>query len=75
MAVLLDKHIEVLENVDERYTELSELDRKFHFIVQRASKNRFFMHFFDVVSLICHYHYQWNKGDELKRNKVPFKNM
>ena len=33
LAVLLDKHIEVLENVDERYTELSELDRKFHFIV------------------------------------------
>ncbi len=28
------------------------------------------MQFFDVVSLICHYHYQWNKGDELERNKV-----
>jgi len=70
LSELLDKHLEVLEDVENRYTELSELDRKFHFIVQRASNNRFFMQFFDVVSLICHYHYQWNKGDELERNKV-----
>lgn len=70
LSELLDKHIEVLDDVENRYTELSELDRKFHFIVQRSSDNRFFMQFFDVVSLICHYHYQWNKGDELERNKV-----
>lgn len=70
LSVLLDKHVEVLADVEERYTELSELDRKFHYIVQRASGNRFFMQFFDVVSLICHYHYQWNKGDELERNQV-----
>ena len=70
LAELLDKHLEVLADVKNRYTELSELDRKFHFIVQRASDNRFFMQFFDVVSLICHYHYQWDKGDELERNQV-----
>lgn len=70
LSELLDKHLTVLDDVENRYTELSELDRKFHFIVQRASDNRFFMQFFDVVSLICHYHYQWNKGDELERNKV-----
>ncbi len=70
LAELLDKHIEVLADVKNRYTELSELDRKFHFIVQRASDNRFFMQFFDVVSLICHYHYQWNRGDELERNQI-----
>jgi DNA-binding GntR family transcriptional regulator len=70
LSELLDKHLAVLSDVKNRYTELSELDRKFHFIVQRASDNRFFMQFFDVVSLICHYHYQWNKGDELERNKV-----
>lgn len=28
------------------------------------------MQFFEVISMICHYHYQWNKGDELERNKV-----
>lgn len=70
LSELLDDHLAVLADVENRYIELSELDRKFHFIVQRASNNRFFMQFFDVVSLICHYHYQWNKGDELERNKV-----
>lgn len=70
LALLLDKHVEVLDDVEKRYTELSELDRKFHYIVQRASGNRFFMQFFDVVSLICHYHYQWDKSDEFERNKV-----
>jgi len=70
LTELLDKHIDVLADLESRYKELSELDRKFHFIIQRASDNRFFMQFFDVVSLICHYHYQWNKGDELERNKV-----
>jgi DNA-binding GntR family transcriptional regulator len=70
LSVLLDQHQAVLADVDNRFSEFSELDRKFHYIVQRASGNRFFMQFFDVVSLICHYHYQWNKGDELERNKV-----
>jgi DNA-binding GntR family transcriptional regulator len=28
------------------------------------------MQFFEVISLICHYHYQWNNDDELERNKV-----
>ncbi|KGJ90538.1 GntR family transcriptional regulator [Thalassotalea sp. ND16A] len=70
LSLLLDKHNEVLADVENRYTELSELDREFHFIIQRASENRFFMQFFDVVSLICHYHYQWDKGDELERNVV-----
>ncbi|WP_068545198.1 GntR family transcriptional regulator [Thalassotalea crassostreae] len=73
ISILLDKHNEVLADVENRYTELSELDRKFHFIIQRASENRFFMQFFDVVSLICHYHYQWNKGDEFERNVVALK--
>jgi DNA-binding GntR family transcriptional regulator len=70
LSELLDKHIVVLADVENRYTELSELDRKLHYIIQQASQNRFFMQFFDVVSLICHYHYQWNKGDELERNQV-----
>tara|TARA_B110000881_G_C18596815_1_gene532028 strand:- start:117 stop:1019 length:903 start_codon:yes stop_codon:yes gene_type:complete len=70
LSELLKQHMEVLADIDNRYTESSELDRRFHYIVQRASKNRFFMQFFDVVSLICHYHYQWDKNDELERNKV-----
>ncbi len=70
---LLDEHLAVLEDVKSRYTEFSELDRRFHFIIQQASGNRFFMQFFDVVSLICHYHYQWDKHDEYERNTVALK--
>ena len=73
LAQLLDMHVEVLADFETRYTELSELDRKFHYIIQQASCNRFFMQFFNVVSLICHYHYQWDKSDEIERNKVALK--
>jgi DNA-binding GntR family transcriptional regulator len=70
LSELLDEHVAILADVKNRYIEFSELDRKFHYIIQRASGNRFFMQFFDVVSLICHYHYQWDKKDELERNKT-----
>jgi len=70
LAKLLEQHLQVLDDVEVRYKELSKLDRKLHYIIQRASDNRFFMQFFDVVSLICHYHYQWDKHDEFDRNKV-----
>jgi len=70
LSELLDIHLAVLSDVENRYRELRDLDKKFHAIVHRASDNRFFMQFFEVISLICHYHYQWNNGDELERNKV-----
>lgn len=67
---LLDKHQAVLADLENRNGEFSELDRRLHMIIQDASGNRFFMQFFDVVSLICHYQYQWNRIDELERNRV-----
>ena len=73
LAVLLDRHKDVLDDVDNRYLEFSQLDRDLHFIIQEASDNRFYSQFFDVVSLICHYHYQWDKSDEKERNKVALK--
>lgn len=70
---LLEKHIEVLDDVDNRFTEFNQLDRELHYLIQEASGNRFFEHVFDVVSLICHYHYQWDKVDEKERNTVALK--
>lgn len=70
LAVLLNKHKDVLDDVDNRFMEFSQLDRELHYIIQEASDNRFFTQFFDVVSLICHYHYQWDKIDEKERNTV-----
>lgn len=68
LSDLLRRHNEVLADVDNRYREFSELDRSLHLIIQEASENRFFMQFFNVVSLICHYHYQWDRRDEYERN-------
>jgi len=70
LSELLDRHLAVLSDVENSYKELKDLDKKFHSIVHSASDNRFFMQFFEVISLICHYHYQWNNCDELERNKV-----
>ncbi len=70
LSELLDDHKAVLADFDNRFLEFSELDRRLHYIIQKASGNRFFMQFFDVVSLICHYHYQWDKHDEHERNFV-----
>jgi DNA-binding GntR family transcriptional regulator len=32
--------------------------------------NRFIDDFYDIITLIFHYHYQWNKQDERQRNEV-----
>ena len=70
LSDLLDQHRAVLADVENRFAEFSELDRQLHLIIQEASNNRFFMQFFNVVSIICHYHYQWDKYDEFERNVV-----
>jgi FCD domain len=38
--------------------------------VSTASQNRFVQNFYDVISMIFHYHYQWDKADEKKRNRA-----
>ena len=53
--------------------EFSELDERFHRLVNDASRNRFIVSFYDIISLIFHYHYQWNKSDERNRNIVAIR--
>jgi DNA-binding GntR family transcriptional regulator len=35
--------------------------------------NRFMADFYDIISLIFHYHYQWRKADEKERNAVAIR--
>ena len=35
--------------------------------------NRFIADFYDVIAMIFHYHYQWNKHDERQRNEVAIR--
>ena len=39
-------------------------------LINAAAPNRFIEGFYDVISLIFHYHYQWNKHDERERNEA-----
>ena len=61
-------HLALLGQAETRYTEFSALDERLHRCVNDASRNRFIRGFYDMISMIFHYHYQWNKNDEKKRN-------
>jgi DNA-binding GntR family transcriptional regulator len=61
-------HHAILGDIETRYLEFSELDERFHLLVHRASKNRFIVDFYDVIAIVFHYHYQWNKTNARERN-------
>ena len=61
-------HREILADIDNRYGEFSELDERFHLLVHKSSSNRFIIDFYDVIAIVFHYHYQWNKANARERN-------
>ena len=63
----------LIEEIDARYHDFSDLDSRFHRLVNAAAPNRFIDGFYDVITLIFHYHYQWNKRDERQRNEVAIR--
>jgi DNA-binding GntR family transcriptional regulator len=62
------EHLDLLVEAQTRFTDFSELDERFHRLVNDASRNRFIVSFYDIISMIFHYHYQWNKRNEQQRN-------
>lgn len=64
------EHRALLADIDRRYRDFSELDDRFHRLIHRASHNRFIIDFYDVISMIFHYHYQWNRAGQKERNRV-----
>lgn len=62
------EHVELLNDAERRFADFSELDERFHRLINDASRNRFIVGFYDLISMIFHYHYQWNKRDEKERN-------
>lgn len=67
---LREDHIDLLARIDSDYHSFSALDERFHRAINDASKNRFIREFYDVISLIFHYHFQWSKVDERERNEA-----
>ena len=65
---LITRHEKLQPKMKTRYSEFPGLDREFHTFLIGILQNRFAQSFYDVVSFVFHYHYQWDKGDEMSRN-------
>lgn len=63
-------HQELLARIDTDFRDFSQLDEKFHVTINALVKNRFVTHFQKVISLIFHYHYQWDKSSQRERNRA-----
>lgn len=70
LGVLKDEHHDLLTDINERFQDFSDLDNRFHRLINAAVPNRFIDDFYDIITVIFHYHYQWNKRDERQRNEV-----
>jgi len=70
LAALKMAHADLLEQIESRFHDFSGLDNRFHRLINEASPNRFVDDFYDIITFIFHYHYQWNKQDEKQRNQA-----
>lgn len=70
LALLEEQHHALIAEIDRRYRDFSDLDDRFHRLVNSVAPNRFFSNIQGVMSVIFHYHYQWNKKDEQERNHI-----
>jgi len=64
------QHEQLLDDIESRFHDFSDLDNRFHRLVHDASRNRFIEDFYDIIAFIFHYHYQWNKTLEKQRNRI-----
>lgn len=67
---LIDDHEELYQRIETDYLQFSRLDEKMHSTIADNLGNRFVDDFHELVSLIFHFHYRWNKFDESERNKA-----
>ncbi|MBX3576675.1 MAG: GntR family transcriptional regulator [Rhizobiaceae bacterium] len=67
------EHVDLLNDIEARYHDFSDLDSRFHRLISSAAPNRFIDSFYDIITVIFHYHYQWNKHDERQRNEVAIR--
>ncbi|AKZ64299.1 hypothetical protein F506_17970 [Herbaspirillum hiltneri N3] len=69
LARLISRHERLAAKIETRGSEFPPLDREFHTFLIGLLNNRFAQGFYDIVSFVFHYHYQWDKSDEMDRNK------
>ena len=69
LARLIRQHEKLAAKIDTRHNAFPALDREFHTFLIGLLNNRFAQGFYDIVSFVFHYHYQWDKGEEKGRNQ------
>lgn len=70
LEALEAEHRALMKTIATDFHQFSGLDEAFHRTINDASENRFIKEFYEVISLIFHYHLQWGKSDERERNEV-----
>lgn len=68
LAALEQEHVRLLPRMQRDYLQFAHLDDRFHQLINGVADNRFIDDFHDLIKIIFHYHYRWNKKDEVERN-------
>lgn len=55
-------------SIGDSFRMFSQLDRDFHFLLLFATENIFFNQSIEIISVIFHFHYQWDGSDLKQRN-------
>ncbi|CAE1143870.1 MULTISPECIES: GntR family transcriptional regulator [Serratia] len=67
---LLRRHRELRDDISLHYRQFSALDSDFHRLILSAANNPFFNQSLEVISVIFHFHYQWDASDLKQRNII-----
>lgn len=67
---LLQRHKTLQQNINTDYKLFSVLDRDFHRLILSSNDNPFFVQSFDLISVIFHFHYQWDNSNLKARNNI-----
>lgn len=68
LAALIERHAQIGAGLSENFEDFPALDREFHTFLIGLLNNRFALGLNDLVSLVFHYHYQWDRREEMPRN-------
>ena len=67
---LLERHRALRDSIGDSFRMFSQLDRDFHSLLLSAAENIFFNQSLEIISVIFHFHYQWDESDLKQRNII-----
>ena len=68
--MLLERHRILRDSIGSSFRMFSQLDREFHALLLSAADNIFFNQSLEIISVIFHFHYQWDESDLKQRNII-----